>query len=195
MTLAVIHEDGVGATQRDEDQVLIAVAVDVGKCAARGIPIRRRDTSSRRDILEPPVAQVAIQDVRAFGAGEKDVRASVPIYVRQTNAGSLRELAVLNQGGIADRVAKRDAGARRIERRETGCMCGRDRELAPTIPVGRMPGRVGGGPLRRAAGSRDERGERQNARAATLTEANKFPQSSGGDPSPASTRCADPDAP
>src|SRR2546422_8838637 len=97
MAFPVVHEDGVWPTEGHDDQVLITVAVDVGEHASGRMAIPRRQAGARGDVLELPIAQVAIQDAWTFGTGQKDIGPSVAIHVRQTHAGSLPELAVWHQ--------------------------------------------------------------------------------------------------
>src|SRR5712664_530179 len=136
----VVHKNGIGPAQGDEDQVLIAIAIDVRKRAARGMAIPRRQAGARGDILEPPVAQVAIQDAWTFGTGQKDIGPSVAIHVRQADASPLRELPIVYQRGIADGVAERDAGPRGIQQCEAGReSCRRHIQPAPAVSRFLMP--------------------------------------------------------
>jgi len=140
MALPVVQKNRVAAAERDEHEVLIAIAVDVSKGAARRIAARRRDAGTCSDVFEPPVAEIAIQRARAFRAGQEDVRAAIAIHVRQAHARALSELAILCQQRIADCVAERDAGPRRRERREPRCeFSARHIELAPPVTISIVP--------------------------------------------------------
>ena len=188
VSAAIVYEDRVGAAARNEDQVGIPVAIHIGERAPGGIAVGRGHAGARGDFLEVPVTEIAIQRVRAFGAGKEDVRPPVAIHIGEADAGALGERAVLQQQRIADGIGECDPRALRVEQGKPRCMCGRDREIAPTIAVDVMPRGVGGRALRRAAGSREDRGESKNA-------VNRLPQSSGGAPLRASTRYADRAAP
>ena len=134
MALPVVQKNRVAAAERDEHEVLIAIAVDVSKGAARRIAARRRDAGTCSDVFEPPVAEIAIQRARAFRAGQEDVRAAIAIHVRETYAGALRQLAITDEERIADGVGEGDPGPRRTKQRESRSQPGaRNVECAPTV--------------------------------------------------------------
>src|SRR6266540_3395007 len=94
MALSVVHEQRVRPAEGDEQEILVAVAVDVGKGASCRIAARRRDAGTHRDVFEPPVAEIAIQRARTFRAGQEDIRTAIAIHIGETHAGALRGVAI-----------------------------------------------------------------------------------------------------
>ena len=92
----------------------------------------RCDSGRRCDVVEVPVAKIAIERVGAFGAREKHVGSAVAVDIGETDAGALSELAILHQLGVAHRIRERNAGMRELC--EAGRESSRRRKLAPAIP-------------------------------------------------------------
>src|SRR6266513_4098734 len=118
MALAVVHEQRVRPADRGENEIGVAVAVDVRERASGGMAVWNRDARGDGDILEPPVAQVTVQRARALGAREKDVDSTIAIDVGEAHTAALCENAIEQEQRVAERVVEPNAGARGIEQRE-----------------------------------------------------------------------------
>ena len=79
------------------------------------------------------------QTVPRIDAGPILAQRRVPVS-KHDNAGTLSKLAIVQQQGIADRIAERDASSGGSERREPGSeFAPRHVELAPAVAIGIVP--------------------------------------------------------
>src|SRR6185312_2091839 len=129
---------------REQHEIEIAVAVDVGERAAGRMPVGRRDAGRRGDVVEPPVASIAVELAPTLGRGEKDIRPAVAVDIAEADAGALAEDAIGEQRRIAHAVLKANARAPRTHRREAR-RSALDLEVAPAVASGLVPGRRSGG--------------------------------------------------
>ena len=89
VALAVVHENRVRPSRREQDQVEIAVAIDVGERGPGRISVAGADAGGCRDVLEPPAAEVAVEGAAAFRAREKHVDEPVAVDIAYRDAGPL----------------------------------------------------------------------------------------------------------
>ena len=90
----IVDEQRHAPAERADEQVQVAVAVDVGEDGAGREAPRHRDARLGRDVLEAPVAQIAVQGVRALVARQVNVGKPVSIHVAQGDPAALRQVAV-----------------------------------------------------------------------------------------------------
>src|SRR5438445_88949 len=91
------------------------------------------DAGRRGDVLEAPVAQVAVQRIRALVAGEVDVGAAVSIHVPQRYPAALRQVTVPERAVERDGVGESNAGAGREQLGEAGSAPGPYAQRAPAV--------------------------------------------------------------
>src|SRR3989442_5492796 len=85
--IASIKKAGVWTAQRTDDQVQLAVAVDVGKNrAARGL-VCASNTSARSDIFELAVSEIAVECVGAIQIAEVQIAQSIAIEITGGDPG------------------------------------------------------------------------------------------------------------
>src|SRR5579859_6487520 len=85
MTLAVIDEQPVGTTPCRDDQVQIAIAVNVHERRPDGMLSRTSDAGTRSNILEAPVAQITIEHVRPVDGAKIKVAQTIAIHIACRN--------------------------------------------------------------------------------------------------------------
>ena len=141
VALAVVQEDRVRPARREQDQIEVAVAVDVGERGTGRVAVARADAGRLRDVLELPAAEIPVERAAALRAAEKDVDEPVAVDVAERDAGALPENAIAEQQRS------------RWRRSRIGCRCcppsigvkpgctARHRQLAPAIPLFLVPGR------------------------------------------------------
>ena len=160
MPLAVVDKNRVGPGRGEQNQVEVAVTVNVGERRARRMPVAGTDTGRQCDLFELPVAEVSVQRGTALGAGEEDVNESVTICVAERHTSALSKDPVRDECGIADRVGKRDPGRRTRHRREPRARTG-DAQLPPPVAGSVVPGRRCAGATRRDRDRRHCGGQRR----------------------------------
>ena len=70
MALAIIDKNVRSLPQRIDDQVQIAVAVDVSENRAGRVQGRAVHSGSNRNVLEIPIAKIVVEHVRTFQSAE-----------------------------------------------------------------------------------------------------------------------------
>src|SRR3989454_7727538 len=99
------------------------------------MPPGHGDAGLGGDVLEAPIAQVAVQGVRPFVAREVDVGKPVAVDVAQRHAPALRQMAVPERAVEGDRVDEADAGPRSGQLSEARSPPARGHmQLAPAVP-------------------------------------------------------------
>ena len=160
--VAVVDEQRHSPAERADQEVQVAVAVDVGEHGAGRVAAGHRDAGRRGDVLEAPVAQVAVQGIRALVAGEVDVGAAVSIHVPQRHAAALRQVTVPERAVERDGVGESNAGAGREQLGEAGPAPGRYAQRAPAVAGLSLPLRAA---RRRAAAAIDDQRQAANEQA------------------------------
>ena len=79
--LAVVDEDGVRSACGEQDEIQIAVAVDVCQCGSRREPITGTHPRVLGDVVELPAAAIPIQRAAPFGFREEDVHETVTVDI------------------------------------------------------------------------------------------------------------------
>ena len=132
--VSVVEEQRDPAAERADEQIEVAVPVDVGEDGARRVAAGHRDAGPGGNVFEVKVAQVAVQGVRALVAGQVDVGEAVAVHVPQRDSAALRQVAVPERAVERDGVGESDAGARRRQLREPRPPPRGNAESAPAIP-------------------------------------------------------------
>ena len=110
--VAVVHEERDASGERADEQIEVAVTVDVGEHGTRGMATGQRDAGSGRDVFEVKVAEVAVQGVRALVARQVDVGEAVAVHVAQRDAAALGQVAVPQGTVDGDGVGEANSGPR-----------------------------------------------------------------------------------
>ena len=138
--VAVVHEERDASAERADEQIEVAVTVDVGEHGARGMATGQRDAGPGRDVFEAGVAQVAVQGVRALVAREVDIGEAVAVHVAQRDAAALCQVAVPQGAVDGDGVGEANSGAWWRQLGEPRTAARRRVQLAPTITGLVVPG-------------------------------------------------------
>src|SRR5260221_5770038 len=94
MPFAVVQKKpGPAATGIDE-QIQIAIAIDIGQHGPSGELPLASHTGLGGDVLEPPVAQVFVEDIPALQITKIKIAPSVAIHVAGGNARTISQNAV-----------------------------------------------------------------------------------------------------
>ena len=145
-----------------DEQVGAVVAIDVGKRGAANGEILELETDLGRDVLEVPLAEVAIEGGAAFEGGKEDIGTSVIVDVGGGDSRAVVEGAVGSGGGFVEGIGEGDAGKRARDGGETGLGrgWGGGGERLPTA-LGKWMPCLGGleWPEERRAGEQDEQGQ------------------------------------
>ena len=158
MRVSVVEQHSVGTGGRQQHEVEVIIAVEVGHGGAGDVPVAGADAGRARDVLEREVADVAIQGAASLGAGQKDIRTSVTVDIPEGDPAALAEHAVSQQDFFTRRVLKTDP---RLSRSDAGEAVGSagDGQCTPAM-IGRVvPHRV---VARGAGGEREAGGDGQS---------------------------------
>ena len=136
---AVVHEDRVRPAHRRHEQVHVPVAVEVLEDRARREAPVGGHTRLRRHVLEAPSAEVAIERVRPFEAGEVDVRPSVAVHVGERHARAVHIMPVGEEAFLAERIDEREAGFGGVDGLEARRAAFRRGEFGPPVAFGLVP--------------------------------------------------------
>ena len=82
----IIEEEEGPAANRVDEQVKVAVAVDIGKSRSGRIGTLASNASPGGDILKLPVTQIAIENIRAVQSAKIKVAPSVSVHVASGHA-------------------------------------------------------------------------------------------------------------
>ena len=103
------------------------------------------DAGFGRDVLEFPIAEVAIKGVVAFKAAEIDVHPAVAIDVAERHAGADFVETIFRHCLIRQPVAKGNSGVAGLQESEAGLTAGRNGQRGGTKADALLPDEIGGG--------------------------------------------------
>jgi len=104
VAFAVVEKNRIRTGGREQDEIERAVAVDVGECGAGRVPVTRADARGLGDVLELPIAAIAVERAASLGLGEEDVGQSVAVHIAESNPRSLAKIAIADEQGFAHGV-------------------------------------------------------------------------------------------
>src|SRR5438874_7275628 len=140
MTLAVVHENPGTASHRIDQQVQIAVSVDVGEDGARRILASATDSGGVRDIFKLAVAEIAEKFVVvAVETAQIDITQAVAVHITERNPRTVQQILVGDRSCIGNKVGKGDPGGFRLQECETGLADLGHGQFAPTIALSGLP--------------------------------------------------------
>ena len=107
----VVLEQDVAAAYRRDEQVLVAVVVDVREGRGHADAVGERDAGVLRDVRKPAAAEILPELVAADLIGEVDVRQAVAVHVGDGDAVAVVVVHRLVRDGrvVHDAVDERDA--------------------------------------------------------------------------------------
>ena len=79
--LAIIYENVCSASQRIDDQVQIAIAVDVGQNRAGRVQGRAGHPGRSRHVLEFPTTKIVVEHIRPIQSAEVKIAQTIAIHV------------------------------------------------------------------------------------------------------------------
>src|SRR5437879_1780219 len=140
MTFAIVFKNPGAASHRVDQQVQVSVAVDVGENGACRILVSATDTGGVRDILKPPVAEIAKERVvPAIEATKINITETVAIHVPQSDARTIQQVLIGDRSFVGNEVGKGNPGGFRRQQRETDLAEFGHRQFAPTIARPGLP--------------------------------------------------------
>ncbi len=137
---AVVEEQAVGAAQGGEQQVEVAVAVDVGEHGAGGEALGGGHAAGGGGLGEAPGALVEVEGVGALDAGEVEVGPAVGVHIPNRHPRAVHQEPVLERAGLADPVDEVETGPGSVELGEAGAASVGHRQLPPAVAALVMPG-------------------------------------------------------
>ena len=141
--VAVVQEDRIRARGRQQNQIEVAIAIDVCKRRTGRVAITRTHSRARRDVFELPVPQIAIEGATPFGAREKDVWLTIAVDIAQRHPATLTKHAVSAEDLLTRDILKTNTGCARVHTRESRRAEGH-LHVAPPIAVFVVPRRRDG---------------------------------------------------
>jgi len=91
MRFAVIDEDVRSFSHRVNDEIEVAIAIDVGERGPRRIGIGHGDAGRCCDILELPIPEIAIEDIRSVQGTKVEIAPAVTVDIAGGNARSVEQ--------------------------------------------------------------------------------------------------------
>ena len=155
---AVTEEDPVPAAVDRNHEIEVIVSIDVDERGASREHILEGERG-RRDLLEAPAAEVAVERARAPEAGEEEVRQAVAVDISDRDALPFREHPVAEARLFVDVVQEGHAEIGSIERPEAARSP--RPQLPPAVSVRLDPWSGVRRPARREEGGRREEGRRE----------------------------------
>src|SRR5258708_29226692 len=139
MSLAIVLENSGAASHGIDQQVQVAVAVNVGENRAGRILVSTTDPGGVGDVLKSPIAKIAEEFVVAIEAAEVEVAKAVAIDIPERDPGAAQQIAVGNRSLIRNEIRKKNPGGFRQQESEASLARRRHRQLAPAIAGTGLP--------------------------------------------------------
>jgi hypothetical protein len=109
-TPAVVLEHSSAAPERVHEEIQVAVAIDIGKGRPGRVLSLAGHTGGMGDVLEAPVAQIAVKRVARIETAEVEIAPAIAIDIPGGDAGATEEVAVGDGAFVAEQVGEGDAG-------------------------------------------------------------------------------------
>jgi hypothetical protein len=154
MPASIVQEQVGSLADRADEQVEVAIAIDVGEHRAGGIQIRTSHARTIGDVREAPVAQVSVKHVGAIQATEIQIHHSVSVHVAGGHTRSIEQDLVRKVPLLREKISERYPGYLGRDRREAGLP---GRELQRNVCGGWLRAKTNDG------GEDCDEGERQKA--------------------------------
>ena len=139
VSLAVIEIQFDRAAKCTDDEIEIAISVDICEYDTRGRKPGEVESTRFRNIGEMKATVVVIERRRLLFRCKHDIRQSVTIDIAECNAGAVEQAAVGQSMLIVDVVLMREPGGRCIQQLEAGVAFALHVERAPAIACLLMP--------------------------------------------------------
>src|SRR5437868_3616345 len=91
MAFAVVEKNICAVAHGVDDQIEIAVAIDIGKGSAGASASTISDAGFLGDVLEFPIPEIAIENVVAVDAAKIKVTPAVAVHIARGDAGTIQE--------------------------------------------------------------------------------------------------------
>ena len=158
---AVIHEQPRAGGDAVDQQIGMAVAVDIGKRRPGGKLTGTTHAGRPGDVGELPAAEIPVQPVGSLQVGEVEIAQAVAVHV-----GGGHTRAVVGHGVGEEHLAKQPVGEtqpgeRRRQSFKTGWARSRDPERGAPVARAVVPGQVGRRETKRTQRQADEAGQAQ----------------------------------
>ncbi len=139
MALAIIQKTARPNTQPIDQQIEVAISIQVSEHRAGGELSGTSDTRWVGNILEFPSSEIAKQFVRVFCAAQINVAPAVAIHVPQGDPGAVFEDLVVEREDFRKLIGKSESGGAGIESSESGFAFRGDRHRGVAETVTCLP--------------------------------------------------------
>src|SRR5205809_7588362 len=91
VSFAIVEENVAASSKGVNDQIEVAVAIDVGEAGAGGIQAGAANPGGGGYIFEMPVAEIAEEMTASTETSEEEIAPSVTVDVARGNTGTVQE--------------------------------------------------------------------------------------------------------
>ena len=107
---SIVQETRNATPDGCDEQVQIAVAIEIDQGGSGGIEVRAIDAGLGRNLLEPPLAEVSIESIGTIETAQIEIATTVAIDVTGGDSGAVEEDVIGERAGGIDGVGEGDAG-------------------------------------------------------------------------------------
>ena len=136
---AVVNENVRAAAEGIDDEVQIAVAIQIDQRGAGGRQIRTGHACRLSNVLKFPMAQVAVEAVPTVEAAKIQVAPTIPVDVPRRDARAVEQDLIGEMPLRGELISEENPGAVRRQQRESGFSVLRDGEFGAPIMRPRLP--------------------------------------------------------
>src|ERR1041384_6409472 len=92
-----------------DDEIEVAIPVHIGESSACGVEVRAGDPGAFRDLLESPMAEIAIEAIRSVEAAEVKITPAIAIDVAGGDARAVEEDLIGQMALFGEDVGETDS--------------------------------------------------------------------------------------
>src|SRR5436309_9281994 len=126
MAIPIIKKQARPAAEGIDEEVQIAIAIDISKSSARTVLAFHEDTGTGSYVFKAPVAEVAIEGAMGSHAAEKKIAPAIAIHISRGNPRAAGAQRILKVPFIRDVVGESNASGRCVQPLQIGFSSGRN---------------------------------------------------------------------
>ena len=158
---AVVQEQSRAGGDAVDQQVGVAVAVDIGEHRAGGELPGTTDPGRIGDVGELPAAEIPVQPICSLQIGEVEVAQAVAIHVGGGDSGPIVSHGIGEEHFAEQPIGETQAGQRRRQEFKTGVARSRNAKRSAPVAWAIIPSQVGCRDAKRIQRQADETGQTQ----------------------------------
>src|SRR4030095_14233199 len=117
--MAVVVKNTCAASKRVDQQIQVAVAIDVRKSRSRRILLPARDSCFTGDVLKSPVPKIPVEHARSAELAEEEIAPDVAVNVSSSRPRPAEQIPIRDGTLVGEVVCKGDPGRFAVEPCET----------------------------------------------------------------------------